>query len=90
MKYSKKDYLVLRDTIAAFVDNYREEIKQYFGSLEDNPKIQDPARALRWKIAHASKALHKVAENYSSYYDMPYNDDHHDTALRAVMLELNL
>lgn len=84
MKITGQHYAHIRDTIgAAFTP---EKTRAHRAALHDSGKAMDVEKRLRWDLAYAAKlSAWFCAEVY------PYaNDDHIDTALKAVVKELKL
>ena len=75
MKIRPEHYIVLRDAIRAIPNTQREAI------LTD---VQRSPKRRRWDLLWASGTLRFVCDTLYSYV----NDDHIDTALRAIEKEV--
>ena len=54
--------------------------------VEQNPKVKDVEKAFRWALIHVAIPSKWICDNLYSYA----NDDHIDTALKAVVKNLNM
>lgn len=81
MKIQPEHYAYIRDALAALgaetVNTTREFIAQ-------EGKAKNPEMRLRWDLSYRANLSRWFCDNVYSYA----NDDHIDTALRAIMREL--
>ena len=86
MKIKKEFYEKIKAEIANNFTNINF-IKEYKDELSKNPKIKDVNKRLRWDLFYSIKPeirIPLVDEIYQSC-----NDNHLDTALRHIMIDLN-
>ena len=86
MKIKKEFYEKIKAEIANNFTNINF-IKEYKDELSKNPKIKDVNKRLRWDLFYSIKPeirIPLVDEIYQSY-----NNNHLDTALRHIMIDLN-
>lgn len=82
MKIKPEHFAHIRDAIAPHAD----ELREYKGTLASDPRVKDVDKRLRWDASYAYVKSAWICDNLYPYMD----DSHVDTALRAVMRELNL
>lgn len=80
MKITAEDYQYLKQKIEPLRSQFPAALEAY----KANPKIKDAHKALRWQALHAAGLTPWVCTALYGYL----NDDHIDTALRAVMAEI--
>jgi hypothetical protein len=81
MKIQPAHYEHMKAAIAA-IPAYKIAAHKQFIANEN--KAKDPAKRLRWDLSHYAGLTPFICNNIYSYA----NDDHVDTALKAIMREV--
>lgn len=84
MKMSKTSYALLKTHISAFVAKDREHVVNYRKQLKSTGDVD---MLFRWNLMWASVPSDFVS---NTLYPEGLNDDHIDTALKAITIELGL
>ena len=64
----------------------RERVAAHKAALAYDPRVKDLDKRFRWDLSHAARLTPWICDNLYSYLD----DTHVDTALRAIVRELDL
>ena len=86
MKIKPEHYAELKSKIATFVDANREVVLAHREALKSDERVRDLDKRFRWDVGHAAGVTSWACGALYPYM----NDDHIDTALRHVVVELNL
>lgn len=88
MKIRPEHYAFMRDTIAKRVT--KEQVDAHREAVRVSGRFTDLEKRIRWDVANATRTDDgkRLTTWFCSLYDY-VNDDHIDTALKAVMKELN-
>lgn len=90
MKMSKADYEDLLASIkGTLADCIPGTVDDLYLEYKENPDIIDHAKAFRWKLFQTSMRW-RTYQGMELYDFRAYTDEHIDTALRAIMKELEL
>lgn len=82
MKITLHHYAHMRSAIAAIPADTIAAIKSHIAS---DPRVKDAAKRLRWDLSYAAGLTSYICDHVYAYAD----DAHVDTALRAIVRELN-
>jgi len=86
MKIKPEHYAHIRSAIAAVVEAKRGAIRAHFAALETDSRVGDVDKRKRWDLFSAARLSAYACDTLYSYLD----DSHIDTALRAIMQEVQL
>jgi len=83
MKMSDTDYNYLQEKLSTLVQNKKEKVLAHKEALASDTRVKDLGMRFRWDLLWAAK----VDLNAMYVY---LNDSHIDTALKAIVKELEL
>jgi hypothetical protein len=83
MKIQPEHYTIMHDAIAALP---RDAVAAHKAGLVNDPRVKDLGKRFRWDLLNAAHLIPFVCDTIYSYA----NDTHIDTALRAIVTELEI
>ncbi len=89
MKITPEHYEHLRsrcELAAKTFDWSAEQVQRQIEIYRAAPEVSDPEKRVRWNLLWAARLSQWLCENVYPYA----NDDHIDTALKQIMLDLKL
>jgi hypothetical protein len=88
MKIKPDDYKIMRDAISKLLDERGGEVAVHAANIRNgmDNRVKDPEKRIRWDLSYAAGLTRFICDDIYPYA----NDGHVDTALRAIVKELQV